>query len=332
MRIVFATDAWPPQINGVSRTVETTIRELQKLGHEVEAVHPGLFKTVRCPFSTDIQLAYNIPLNFPEPYLTPDSALHIATEGPIGFAFRSYCVKRRLPFTTAYHTNYPEYLWKNAWVPPFLTRGYMRWFHGWSSAIMVATERLAQKVKAMKIKAPARIWSRGVDLALFHPRTKSVLFNRPMALYVGRVSHEKNIEAFLDARNDVEKFVVGDGPQLEKLKNKYRDCHFTGPLRGEELAQMYANADVFVFPSKTDTFGLVVIEALASGVPVAAYPVEGPIDILGAMEGVGCCNDNLELAIDKALKEKSVEACLKLASRYTWQASTDQFLKNLVPI
>lgn len=196
---------------------------------------------------------------------------------------------------------------------------------------MVATNTLKKKLNGWGLTSPKKIWSRGVDLGLFYPREKTIQSDKPIALYVGRVSTEKNIEAFLDLDNDVEKYVVGDGPLLNTLKKAYPKVHFTGVLHKEELAQMYANADVFVFPSRTDTFGLVVIEALASGVPVAAYPVEGPGDILAGWENVaGQVSENLGEAVDAALK-CSAKDCRTLAEKFTWQSSAEQFIQNLVP-
>ena len=332
MKIVLATDAWEPQINGVARTLATTVRELNRLGHEVAVVHPGLFRSIRGPFAHDIHLAWNVSSSAVRHFLRKASAVHVSTEGPIGLRVRRHCAVRGVPFTTAYHTHFPEYLNEHTGVPIGWTAGFLRWFHRPSRGVMVATPSLARTLRGRQFTAPFKLWSRGIDRALFHPRPRTLTAGRPVALYVGRVAKEKNVEAFLDAKNDVEKYVVGDGPERGALTAKYPQVHFTGALRGEPLAQMYANADVFVFPSRTDTFGLVVIEALASGVPVAAYPVPGPGDILAGSPDAGCCDENLETAIATALSTGKKQACLDLAARYTWEASTQQFLANLAPI
>lgn len=339
MKIILATDAWFPQINGVSRTMQKTKETLLELGHEVQVVHPELFENYKCPFSPDVRLAVGIKDSFIKNLLQPPFSMHIAAEGPIGFAFRNYCIRKKIPFTTAYHTNYPDYLWEHCFVPSMITKAFLRWFHRDSKAIMVATPTLQQKIKSMGIKAPPKLWSRGVDFNIFKPRQTTIGSGPLVLLYVGRVSKEKNLESFLkipytwvSGRPTVVKYVTGPGEAsyVNYLQKKYPDVNFTGPLIGDELGQMYSNCDVFVFPSKSDTFGLVVIEALACGKPVAAYPVEGPIDIIGGVEGVGCCDENLETAIYKAANESSVQSCLDLAARYTWQNCTEQFVNNLV--
>lgn len=329
MRIILATDAWEPQINGVCRTMKKTADILAK-DHEVLVVHPGLFENYKCPFSPDIRLAVGIKDSFIKSLIKPPCAVHIVAEGTIGFAFRNYCVRHKIPFTTAYHTNYPEYLWEHAWIPPVVSKVFFRWFHKKSKAIMVATPSLQNKIVNMGFKCPPKLWGRGVDTKLFYPREKTI--DKKIGLYVGRVSKEKNLEAFLSLKIDgLTKYVTGPGEEsyVNYLANKYPDAVFTGPLSGNDLAQMYCNCDVFVFPSKSDTFGLVVIEALACGKPVAAYPVEGPIDILGGIEKVGCCHEDLLVAINTALNTSSAQACQDLASKYTWETCTEQFLKNL---
>lgn len=331
MRIILATDAWAPQINGVSRTLQTTVRELRRLGHEVRVAHPALFRTIDCPFTIDVKLALDINWSRVRAFIEPPCAIHISTEGPVGFWFRRVCVANGYPFTTAFHTNFPEYLHTNARIPIRWTAAVQRWFHRPAAAIMCATPTVADKLRSWRFRAPMKLWSRGIDRALFHPRAKTKKHGKPVAVYVGRVAKEKNIEAFLTVRNDIEKYVVGDGPERAALERKYPGVHFTGYLSGEPLAQMYANADVFAFPSRTDTFGLVVIEALACGVPVAAYPVMGPADILGSTPGVGCCDPDLERAIDVALQTGRKEACVELANRYSWETSTRQFVDNLAP-
>jgi len=331
MHITIATDAWAPQVNGVSRTLQTTVRELRRLGHEVQVVHPLLFRHVRCPFTIDVELALDVNWSRVAKFIHRPGAVHISTEGPVGFWFRRYCVARGLPFTTAFHTNFPEYLYENARIPVRFTAAIQRRFHAPAAAIMVATPSVAEKLKGWRFAPPTKPWSRGIDRDLFHPRPKTLTSDRPVAVYVGRVAKEKNIEAFLSLGRALEKYVVGDGPERESLQRRYPNVHFTGTLTGESLGQMYANADVFVFPSRTDTFGLVVIEALACGVPVAAFPVMGPKDILGHAGGVGCCDEDLARAVDVALTTGNPAACVELANCYSWEASTRQFVSNLAP-
>lgn len=332
MRIILATDTWEPQLNGVARTLKQTTNHLREMGHEVRVIQPAHFKTYPAPFSKDVRFAYGITRKFLKQTIEMPCAVHISTEGPIGLAVRRHCISHKIPFTTAYHTKHPEYLKKFAHIPLWITRMYMRWFHGMSSAIMATTPSLMACVQEMKIKSPVKLWTRGVDAGQFHPRPKTLNFDKPVGLYVGRISKEKSIEDFLSLDLDIQKIVVGDGPELDVLKAKYPSAMFTGPLRGEELAQMYCNADVFVFPSKTDTFGLVVLEALASGIPVACYPVEGPGEIIGNGEnpGIGRASWDLAEAVVDSLENKSTQACLNFAQRYSWQNCTNQFFSNLV--
>jgi glycosyltransferase involved in cell wall biosynthesis len=333
MRIIIATDAWLPQINGVSRTLQKTVDMVRERGHTVEVIHPGLFTNYKCPFSPDVRLAWGVSRIIPQTLQKP-FALHIPVEGPIGIAFRNYCVENKIPFTTSYHTNFPEYLWNYAWIPLGLTRIFVKWFHKPSAATMVSTNTLRTKLNKIGIKN-TKIWGRGTDPDIFKVRD---IPEENIALYVGRISQEKNIEKFLslpDIKHNgfvLKKYVTGNGEDsyLSYLKRKYPNAVFTGPLHGQELGEMYSRSKLFVFPSKTDTFGLVIIEALASGKPVAAYPVEGPIDIIGNTVGAGCCHDDLEVAVNVALNTHSKEKCLLLASNYTWEKCTSQFINNLV--
>jgi glycosyltransferase involved in cell wall biosynthesis len=259
----------------------------------------------------------------------PD-AIHISVEGPLGRVARRYCLDRSLLFTTAYHTKFPEYLHHQFRVPQGLTYAFVRRFHAPSSAVMVATPTLERELKDHGLRNIVR-WSRGVDSALFAPNPDKGFLQlpRPIWLNVGRVSVEKNISAFLSLVLPGSKLVVGDGPQLAELKREYPDVHFVGQKTGEELARYYAASDVFVFPSKSDTYGLVLLEALASGLPVAAYPVTGPIDVITA-ETVGSLDENLQLAAEKALKLSPL-ACREFALTHSWQACALQFANNLVP-
>jgi glycosyltransferase involved in cell wall biosynthesis len=329
MRIVLVSDTWEPEVNGVVRTIRATREELTKLGHEVTLIEPSQFRHLRFPLYPDVRLAFGIHPEVIADVLTPPCAVHVTTEGPIGHAFSAYCVRRGIPFSTCYHTNFPEYLRKYAYVPLALTFAVLRRFHRRSSLILTATPTLEAKLRQRGFTTPMARWSRGVDLQLFRPRPKRRL-DKPVALYVGRVAKEKNIEAFLRAGVDCHKWIVGEGPHLAYLKWKYPSAKYWGCLRGEELASVYAQADVFVFPSRTDTFGMVMIEALASGVPVAAYPVEGPVDVVPNGQGVGHLCESLDAAIDEALSTASTSACRQLALRYNWQACTKQFLDSLL--
>jgi glycosyltransferase involved in cell wall biosynthesis len=329
MRIVIVTDTWEPEVNGVVRTIRATREVLTEWGHEVVLVEPSRFRHLRCPFYPDIRLCFGISREFIQATVRPPCAVHISTEGPIGYKVASYCARRGIPFTTCYHTNFPEYLKKYACIPQAITFAFLRHFHRHSSRLLVATPSLEAKLKSKGFRAAFGCWSRGVDLGLFHPRPKHAL-DKPVALYVGRIAREKNIEAFLEAVVDCHKWVVGDGPHLAYLKKRYPQAKYLGCLIGEELAAVYAQADVFVFPSRTDTFGLVMVEALASGVPVAAYPVEGPLDVIGNGQGVGHLSNCLEEAILRSLETASPEACRRLAQQYTWQSCTGQFLNSQV--
>lgn len=330
MRILIVTDAWHPQVNGVVRTLTTLQSHLKAAGHEAIAITPDMFRTVPCPTYPEIRLAL-----FPARRMAKviesfqPCVVHIATEGPIGLAARRYCVKRGMPFTTAFHTKFPEYVEARFRIPHAWTYKAVRWFHAPSRSIMVATQTIEDELKHWGFENIKR-WSRGVDTTLFRPREKSFLdLPRPISLYVGRVAVEKNIESFLKLDIPGSKVVVGDGPQLHLMQKRYPDVTFVGAKHGEELAKHYAAADVFVFPSLTDTFGLVLLEALASGVPVAAYPVPGPLDVIGDAP-VGCLHEDLGTAVRNALKADPA-ACRAHAERFSWEASTRQFVSHIRP-
>ncbi|HSK41678.1 MAG TPA: glycosyltransferase family 1 protein [Arenibaculum sp.] len=331
MRILVVSDAWLPQVNGVVRTLETTRRELERLGHEVEIIGPDLFASVPMPTYPEIRLALSAGRRLAGMIdaLRPD-AIHIATEGPLGFAARRYCLKRDLPFTTAYHTRFPEYLRDRVPIPLRLSYAVMRRFHAPAAAVMVATRSIEDDLRRRGF-SNIRRWSRGVDTDLFRPRDKAFLADpRPISMYVGRVAVEKNIEDFLKLDLPGTKYVVGDGPQLAELRRRHPLVRFAGARHGEDLARYYAAADVFVFPSRTDTFGLVLLEALASGVPVAAYPVPGPLDVLDGT-GTGCLDEDLGRAVACALGIPP-GPCREHALRFSWRASAEQFLGNLRPM
>lgn len=328
MRIVIVTDAWAPQINGVVISLQRTIAELERGGHTVTVIEPGQFRSIPCPTYPEIRLAL-LPGRKVRQLLdqaAPD-AVHIATEGPLGLTARRWCVKHRFPFTTSYHTRFPEYVWLRTRLPLSVSYALMRWFHGGARFTMVATETLRRELSEKGFRNLV-LWSRGVDTQLFRPRTpESVDGARPIFMYVGRVAIEKNIEAFLRLDLPGTKFVVGDGPDLDMLRTKYPQARFTGFKTGEDLANHVAAADVFVFPSRTDTFGLVLIEALACGVPVAAYPVPGPIDIVRPGETGFLSEDLREAALDALKLDR--ETCRAAALKYTWAACTRQFLQHI---
>lgn len=331
MNILIVSDAWHPQVNGVVRTLDTTIGELRKLGHTVTCVGPDRFRTIACPTYPEIRLAIHASRGMAKEIaaLNPD-AIHIATEGPLGIAARRYCVKHRMAFTTAYHTRFPEYVHARVRVPVSLTYRMLRRFHRPSRRIMVATQSIRDDLTKQGFENLCE-WSRGVDTELFHPdATATVEGPGPIWLYVGRVAVEKNIEAFLKFDLPGTRYVVGDGPLLSELRRKYPDVRFVGMKSGRELAHFYAAADVVVFPSRTDTFGLVLLEALASGVPVAAYPVPGPRDVINGA-AVGCLDEDLQKAAESALSV-SRKTCRDYALTFSWRNCAQQFLDNLVSV
>lgn len=333
MKIALVTDAWHPQMNGVVRTLDTTIRILRSWGHQVLVISPDQYRSIPAPSYPEIRLAYSTARTIGRRIAEFGAeAIHLATEGPLCLAARRWCRQNNHPFSTAYHTQFPEYLAKRTKLSPRLFWPYIRWFHGKSQAIMASTESVRNQLREERLPH-VHHWSRGVDLQNFSSDAPSpeVFDNleRPIQLYVGRVAVEKNIEAFLSTNQPGSKVVVGDGPALEQLKRDYPEAHFLGRMTGRQLAGCYAGADVFVFPSKTDTFGLVLIEALACGTPIAAYPVTGPVDILD--DSCGAMYDDLSQAIASALKLNSQD-CIKRAREFTWENSAQQFLDGLYPV
>lgn len=329
MRILLVTDAWDPQVNGVVRTLQRVRHECAALGHLVEVISPDQFRTVPCPTYPEIRLALRpgraIGRRIDE--WRPD-CVHIVTEGPLGLAARRQCVRRKLAFTTSYHTRFPEYVHARYPVPLAAGYAWMRWFHRSSRGVMVATRSIRRDLEARGFNN-IKDWSRGVDTELFHPGQPPALdLPRPVHLYVGRVAVEKNLEAFLSMPIEQgSKLVVGGGPQLAELHARYPEVHFAGAKFGEELARHYASGDVFVFPSLTDTFGLVLLEALASGLPVAAFPVPGPLDVIGA-SGCGVLDQDLGRAARRALAI-APEQCRAYALGFSWRRCAEQFLQNL---
>jgi len=338
MRLAICTDAWAPQVNGVVRTLMTTVDRLIERGHEVELVTPSQFFTFALPGYSEIRLAMAPRFGTRRTLraFAPD-IVHIATEGPIGWSARGWCKAERVPFTSAFHTRFPDYAAVRTGLSPARFWPLMRRFHAASEAVLVSTPTLAEELADHGMDH-TRLWSRGIDNALFHPnhaRHPALRdLPRPIMLNVGRVAVEKNLTAFLDAEVPGTKVVVGDGPDLAALRARYPDAVFSGALSGEALASAYCAADVFVFPSRTDTFGLVMIEALACGVPVAAYPVPGPIDVIGpggrGPDGmlpmtVGALDEDLGRAIERALGCDRLGAATHGAS-YSWDNATDQFV------
>lgn len=332
-RIAIVTDAWMPQMNGVVRTLVATRDVLLSRGHEVEVISPEGFHSVPCPTYPDIRLAMPLPgaIGRRLTAMAPD-AIHVATEGPLGLAARRFCTVRGIPFTTAYHTQFPEYVARRTGLSPAPFWRYIRWFHAPSRQILVATESIREELRAHGLRR-LHPWSRGVDLACFNPDAPAppefADLPRPIQLYAGRIAVEKNLEAFLAGNYPGSKVVVGDGPALDELRAKFPDAHFLGRRGGRALAGCYAHANVFVFPSRTDTFGLVMIEALACGTPVAAFPVAGPRDIV--TDRVGALSDDLDRAIAAALFSERSD-CAEMGARYSWDAATDQFLAGLAAL
>ncbi len=330
--ILIVTDAYYPQINGVVRALDRIAKELEKKGFKVEFLEPSQFKTFPMPTYKEIRLSFTIPSVIKDKidFINPD-AIHIATEGPLGVMARKYCIKRNIVFSTSFHTQYPEYIRARAPVPLRWTYAYFRRFHSAAKYCLVSSKTVAKRLQQRGFENIVN-WSLGVDLDIFNPSYRDETapeFNlpKPIFLYVGRVAIEKNIEAFLKLDLPGTKLVVGSGPQLEELKEKYKKVVFVGSKKGEELSRYYANADCFVFPSLTDTFGLVLLEAMASGLPVAAFPVQGPIDII-ADSGAGVMDEDLQKAALKAVTI-SREKCRKYAKNFTWERSADIFLQHL---
>jgi glycosyltransferase involved in cell wall biosynthesis len=342
MKLTLVTDAWEPQVNGVVRTLATTVRLLAERGVRVQVISPDQFWSVPMPSYPEIRLAMTTRRRIAKRINSfgPD-ALHIATEGPLGWLARGWAMRQGFAFTTSFHTRFPDYVQARIGLKPDRVWRVLRRFHGPAHAVMVATPRLAAELAGQGI-GHTRPWARGVDVDQFRPdlppHPAAAGLKRPLALHVGRVAVEKNIEAFLAAPWPGDKLVVGDGPALDGLQRKYPAAHFTGALHGAALASAYAAADVLAFPSRTDTFGLVMIEALACGTPVAGYPVAGPLDVVGAggfgPDGrapgrIGAVAHDLGEAMHKALGARRAD-CVAYGRRFGWDACLDQFLAALV--
>ncbi len=341
MRIALCTDAWHPQINGVVRSLAMTVSKLVERGYAVELITPQQFRTIPMPGYNEIRLAL-VPRFGTRRSLAafaPD-VVHIATEGPIGWSARSWCQAHGVPFTTAFHTRFPDYAAVRTGLDAERFWPLIRRFHAPSRAVLVSTLALGRELQGRGLDQ-WRLWSRGIDPAQFHadhaPLPEIAALPGPIQLYVGRVAIEKNLPAFLEAQTPGTKVIVGDGPDLALLRGRYPEAKFLGAMSGETLARAYCSADVFVFPSRTDTFGLVMIEALACGVPVAAYPVAGPLDVIGRMgkgeddgndKAVGVLDEDLGRAIAQALQLDRAAAAA-FGARFSWDRATDQFLTAL---
>lgn len=335
MKILLITDAWEPQVNGVVRTLGKVVSGCRDRGHKVEIIHPGLFHNIPCPSYPEIPLAININK---VPKLIRDAkadAIHIATEGPIGAAARTWLAAKKIPFVTSFHTRFPEYISERYPIPLWMSYAYFRWFHKPSKGILVPTPSMKQELDSRNFEN-VKVWARGVEHSLFHPDYPDVYegLERPIYLNVGRVSPEKNLDQFLKWNPDQGTVVlVGGGPSLEEYKKKYPHVEYRGYRKGQELAAHFASADVFVFPSLSDTFGLVNIEAMACGLPVVAYNVTGPKDIIRESKTGYLMEPDLEWELPEycnmALKSIKPEDCISLASEYTWDNCTEMFLDNL---
>lgn len=331
--IAIVTDAWHPQTNGVVRTLATTCDVLRRWGHQVTVISPEGYRSLPAPTYPEIRLALTAPgaVGRRLARIAPE-AVHIATEGPLGLAARGYCLRRKVPFTTAYHTQFPDYLARRTGLPASAFWPFIRWFHRPAETIMVATETIRAQLRAQGLTRLTH-WSRGVDLACFSPDAapppEYAGLPGPILLYVGRLAVEKNVAAFLECAYPGTKVVVGDGPERAALQARFPDALFLGKQTGKALAGCYAGADVFVFPSRTDTFGLVMIEALACGTPVAAFPVPGPLDIL--TDDVGAMSEDLARAIDAA-RYCARKACAAHGAGFSWESATRQFLAGLVAL
>jgi len=329
MRITLVTDTYSPSVNGVVTTLVNTVAELKKLGHEVQIIEPSQFKTIAAPGYPEIALAWNIWKVGPMIESFNPHAIHIATEGPLGFAARWYCKvdKRSIPHNTSYHTKFPEYFNKFFGFPVDWGYWFIKMFHKFSTKVLVTNETMRGELTQRGFERLA-VWNRGVDTIIFNPQRREITeVKKPIILCVSRASYEKGLDDFCSLKIDGTKILVGDGPYLEELKRKYPYINYAGYKSGVELAEYYASADVFVFPSKTDTFGVVMLEAMACGTPIAAYPVTGPTDII--INGVnGYMDDNLETAIKYALncdRKKVYES----SKQYTWSGCTEAFVENL---
>jgi glycosyltransferase involved in cell wall biosynthesis len=330
MKLALVTDAWRPQVNGVVTTLVELVQGLEQRGHEVVLIEPSGFTRFACPGYREIELAWRPQREVSRRLDEIDAdAIHIATEGPLGSAARRHCLHRGLKFTTAFHTRFPDILAKALHVPAAWTYGWFRRFHAPSSGVMVPSDGMLQLLRGYRFE-PLKAWSHGVDLSLFAPAEPLPLdLPRPLWLYVGRVSYEKNLEAFLRLDLPGSKLVYGSGPLAEALQRQFPEVHWRGIVPRSELPRIYSSADVFVMPSRSETFGLVMLEAMACGTPVAAFPVAGPLDVVGDSDG-GALDEDLRRAALKAL-ELPRDAARRRALRFDWERVCEEFVAHLVP-
>jgi glycosyltransferase involved in cell wall biosynthesis len=328
IRLVIVTDAWKPQVNGVVTTLGKTRDTAEKLGHQVHVINPSKCRTIPCPTYPEIRLALGAGKHVKKQISDfQPTHIHISTEGPLGLAARKYCIKNNLAFTTSYHTQFPEYIRERFPIPLSLSYKFFRRFHSKATRTMVGTPHQRKILQDRGFKNIS-LWTRGVDTDVFRPKNKDHLrYSRPIWIYVGRVAVEKNIEAFLSLDLPGTKVVIGDGPATDTLLKKYSDVKFEGYKFGEQLASHIASGDVFVFPSLTDTFGVVMLEAMACGLPVAAFPVTGPRDVV-RNGTTGILNEDLKTAALEAL-QLNPQDCINQALEYTWEQATLQFINNL---
>ena len=329
LRILIVTDAWEPQVNGVVRTLKMTRRELDRLGHQVEVISPLGFRSIPCPTYPEISLAITRESELARRIdrFAPD-CLHIATEGPLGWLARRIALRRQWPFTTAYHSRFPEYVAARFRIPTGWTYALLRRFHNAARATLAPTPAIVNDLRARGFHG-ARLWSRGVDLQTFSPDGERMerSADAPVFLYVGRIAVEKQVDAFLRLDLPGEKWVAGEGPERKRLQARYPEARWLGVLSGETLARLYRSADVMVFPSVTDTFGLVMAESMACGTPVAAFPVPGPIDVIGTSQG-GVMHADLRQACLQALRLPR-EQSRRRAEEFSWATATGQMLDAL---
>jgi len=326
-KILIVTDNLPDQINGVVTTYKNIEPFATRDGYTIDYIHPGRYRHFDCPKYNEVKLAYPKGLRKEIDALSPDH-IHIATEGPMGLFARRYLAVRGISYNTAYHTKFPEGVKKLLGIPETITWPLIRWFHSNSNAVLTTTKSMVKELQSHGFGDNVKSWTRGVDRELFKPAKRTAHCTHPLMINVGRVSAEKNLEAFYELDIPGTKMQVGSGPKLEYYKEKYPDVHFVGPLTGQPLADYYQQADVFVFPSRWDTFGLVQIEAMACGTPVAAYPVQGPLDVID-QDVTGYMHKDLAFAVNKCL-DLDRERVYTESKKWSWERAWEIFRDNLV--
>ena len=330
MNILIATDAWEPQVNGVVKTLKNTIQMLEDMGHTVALITPADYRCFRVPFTKDIYAPYWVSNASIRNKIEWADFVHVATEGVIGLAVRRFCIRKAYHFTTAYHTDIPSFLHNTLGFGLKLSKIYLRWFHNRAACVMATTDQNIMLLKSYGITAPIKIWSRGVDTELFKPISKE-RSTRVKLVYCGRVSPEKGLDKFFELDNRYEKTVIGDGISLEYYKLAHPEVRFTGFLHGQHLARELAGHDIFVFPSKFDTFGLVNIEAMSCGLPVACYDCKGAGEIVNSGKRIGCADWSLDQAVKECHQLIAQNNCREHVLKYfTWGNATAQFFGNLV--